>query len=274
MVGVETRSKGWPEPVGGAGQRPDRADLHRVAGEVGVERLAVGGADELVRAPLEELDERVPGDLLREPGAAGAGDAALPVEQHLAGDRDRLGEGALVVGEAGVALPVRHRLVLQRALAALVAHRAVERVVDEQELHHPALRLLRDRGGELGAHGHPLGAGGGARGERLDLPGHLDQALPARPGRLQQRVVAEAGDLDPEQLGGADDQRPLGDGELEPVDGHGDPVGDRCRRRLVGLQGHRVIALPRCRRPRGWRRPGRTGSRPPSDAGGIRPGST
>ena len=67
-----------PEPVGGAGQRPDRADLHRVAGEVGVERHAVGGADELVRAPLEELDERVPGDLLGEPGAAGARRCSAP----------------------------------------------------------------------------------------------------------------------------------------------------------------------------------------------------
>ena len=34
------------------------------------------------------------------------------------------------------------RLVLQRALAALVAHRAVERVVDEEELEDAVLRLL------------------------------------------------------------------------------------------------------------------------------------
>ena len=37
------------------------------------------------------------------------------------------------------------RLVLQRALAALVAHRAVERVVDEQELEDAVLGLLRHR---------------------------------------------------------------------------------------------------------------------------------
>ena len=37
---------------------------------------------------------------------------------------------------------VGHRLVLQVALAALVADRAVERMVDEQELHHPFARLL------------------------------------------------------------------------------------------------------------------------------------
>jgi hypothetical protein len=37
-----------------------------------------------------------------------------------------------------VAAAVGERLVLQVALAALVADRAIERVVDEQELHHPS----------------------------------------------------------------------------------------------------------------------------------------
>ncbi len=67
------------EPVGGPGQRPDRADLHGVAGEVRVERHPIGGRDPLVRAAPEELDERVTGDLLGEPGASGAGDAPFAV---------------------------------------------------------------------------------------------------------------------------------------------------------------------------------------------------
>ena len=40
-------------------------------------------------------------------------------------------------------LAVADREVLQLALAALVADRTVERVVDEQELHHAVLRLPR-----------------------------------------------------------------------------------------------------------------------------------
>ena len=40
---------------------------------------------------------------------------------------------------------IGHRLVLQVALAALVADRAIERMVDEQELHHPFARLLHHR---------------------------------------------------------------------------------------------------------------------------------
>jgi hypothetical protein len=199
-----------PEPVGGAGERADRADLHRVAGEVGVERLALGGADVCSWAAPEELDERVAGDLLRGPGAPGARDAPLPVQQHLGGDGDRLVEGPLVLGEPGLALAVGHGLVLQRALAALVAHRAVERVVDEQQLHHAALRLVRDRGGELGVHHHALGARGGARGQRLALAFDVDQALPAGADRVEQRVVAEPRDRDAEHLGGPDHQVPLG----------------------------------------------------------------
>ena len=127
---------------GARGERADRADLHRVAGEVGGERLVGVGDDLGVAAAPTEVDERVAGDLGREPGAAAALDAALAVEQHEVADRDRLLEVALLLDEARLAGTERERLVLQRALAAAVAHRAVERVVDEQELEHAVLRRL------------------------------------------------------------------------------------------------------------------------------------
>src|SRR3546814_13292292 len=44
--------------------------------------------------------------------------------------------------ETGVAAPIGDRLVLKIALAALVADRAIERMVDEEELHHPFARTL------------------------------------------------------------------------------------------------------------------------------------
>ena len=40
---------------------------------------------------------------------------------------------------------IGHRLVLQVAFAALVADRAIERMVDEQEFHHAFARLLHHR---------------------------------------------------------------------------------------------------------------------------------
>ena len=136
------------EAVLGRGERADRADLDRVAREVGLERLLLVDADLLQRSPLDQRDERVAGDLLGEAGAAGAEHAALAVEQDLGRDVDRLGVGALHAagrGEPRLAAAVGHRLVLQGALAALVADRAVERVVDQQELHDPLLRLVGDR---------------------------------------------------------------------------------------------------------------------------------
>src|SRR5690606_5792228 len=115
-------------------------DALRLAALVGeVEDVGVEGADlRAVRrvdvaarraaAPALERDERVTGDLVGEAGAALAQDAAVPVEEDLAGDLQRLGEGPLDVDEAGGRPAVRHRLVLQRALPALVADGAVERV--------------------------------------------------------------------------------------------------------------------------------------------------
>jgi hypothetical protein len=146
--------------------------------------------------PLEHLDEGVSGDLCGESRASSTQHAALAVEQDLRGDVDRLRVGALDVDEPGLGPAVAHRLVLQGALAALVADRAVQRVVDEQQLHHTLLRLVGDRRRELGLDDHAVGDGRRAGGERLGLAFHLDQALPARSDRLQQGVVAEPRDRD------------------------------------------------------------------------------
>ena len=252
-----------PEAVRRAGQRADRADLHGVAGEVAGERAARGvlgsraqrrlplepedlrvePADLLVGAALLQVDEHVAGDLLGEPRAALAQDAALAVQEDLRRDRDRLGERALDVDEPGARASVAHRLVLQRALATLVADRAVQRVVDEQQLHDAVLRLVRLGGRVLRLDLHARGRLERAAGLRLGHLGQaavatgrpdLDQALAARAGGCEQRVVAEPRDLDAEVLGGADDQRALGHLGLDAVDGERDGVRRRlrCARRV------------------------------------------
>ena len=233
------------EAVLGRGQRADRADLDRVAGEVAVVRLLLVDADLLEGAALEQLDERVAGDLGGEAGAARAQHATLPVEQHLGGDVDRLGEGPLEAAgleEPGLAAAVGHGLVLQRALAALVAHRAVERVVDQQELHDPLLCLVGDLAGDLGVDDHALGDRQGAGRLRLGEPaavarvGDVDQALSTGTDGRQQGVVAEPRDLDTDLLGGPDHQSVLGDTELDAVDGQRHRLHG-VRRRGVGLLG-------------------------------------
>ena len=111
-------------------------------------------------------------------------------------------DGALVLGEAGGVGAVGHRLILQIAFAALVADRAVERMVDQQELHRALARLAGHR--RVGQDDRRLAvrAGAqvfdrhGARGRRLGRSAfHLDEAHPAVAGNRQPLVEAEARDL-------------------------------------------------------------------------------
>jgi hypothetical protein len=95
----------------------------------------------------DEVDERVAGDLVGEAGAAGALDAAFSIEGHEGVERDGLGPVALLLDEPALAGAEGEGLVLQGALAAPVAHRAVERMVDQKELEDAVLRLFHLVGG-------------------------------------------------------------------------------------------------------------------------------
>ena len=124
----------------GVEQRADRADVDDVSRVVRVE-LAVRGrdVDHLVRAAAEDAQLRRLGDFFHEAHAAGAEHAALLVEHHQVGELL-----ALVAQHLGALEPrglevVAHVVVLQLALTGLVADRAVDGVVEEQELHHHLL---------------------------------------------------------------------------------------------------------------------------------------
>ena len=207
--------------------RVETADL--LAHEVVV--LRGGGA----AASALQVHEHVARDFLAETHAALAQDATLTIQQDLRGQAQRLLEGALGVREAGLAAPLRQRLVLQGALAALVTDRAVQRVVDEQELHHAALGAVHHLGGVLRLDNHARGDGLRTRGLGLGheaqlarvAVGHADlhEALAACGHRGQQRVVTETRDPDAGLLGRADHERALGDRNLNVVDGDVDHVG-------------------------------------------------
>ncbi len=183
------------ETVRSGGQRADRADLHGVAAEVGREGLGGEGGHLDRLTPPGEVDLRLAGHVRGEARAAGALDAAFAVEQHEVRDGDGLLEVALLLDEARLTGAVGQRLVLQRALAALVAHRAVERVVGQQELEHAVLGLLHLLRG--GVDDHALAgldeAGRLQRGAPRAI--HLDQAHAAHADGLHARVVAEARDV-------------------------------------------------------------------------------
>ena len=88
------------------------------------------------------MDQLVTGDLVGEAGATIAQDAALAVEQHVLAERDRLFVVALLLDVTALAGAVTERLILERAFAALVTHRAVERVVRQQQFEHALLGAL------------------------------------------------------------------------------------------------------------------------------------
>ena len=167
-----------------------------------------------VGAALGKAEHGIAGDFVHETNAAAAHDAALVVEPDAWADIDVFRLFHLHVDEAGDAAAVLDGLFLQTALASLVTDRAVERVVDQEKLHHALTaffhqlavgadaHVLADRvcAGDHGAR-HPadgfeavfiplrLLAGGGARGHS-----HLHQTHPAVPRGAQFRVVAVMGD--------------------------------------------------------------------------------
>src|SRR5690606_3200070 len=121
--------------VGLGVERADRAQVDDVALQFGFQGALDPGADLLVLAAVHHAELLDPGDLVEEADAARAVDAAGHV------GRDQRPEvlvehAALVLFEARVIRPVEQGQVLQVALAALIADRAVERMVDQEELEH------------------------------------------------------------------------------------------------------------------------------------------
>ncbi len=222
------------------GQRADRAKVDHVALQLRGHRAFEIGRDLHVLAAPDRAELGHARDLGREAHAARAMDAAVHdrLDQHadvLVFDR------ALVLVIARVVDAIGHRLVLQVALAALIADRAVERMVDQQEFHHAFARLLHHR--RLGEDHlrravlvrHQVLHRHGAGGLRLGRPArHLDQAHAAVAGDREPLVEAEARNLRARRLARLQ-QRVLGRNvDLGAVDdelGHVSAVPSRCKAR-------------------------------------------
>ena len=206
-----------PEAVRVGRQGTHRAELHDVAREWRHVGVAVVGGYERVRAALGEDQLVVLGDLLGEAHAAVAENAALTVDGDQRAQRQWLLEMALGLDETRAAQSPTERDVLQRALPALVAYRAVERVVDEQELDHRVLGVPDAVG--LGVDHHAVLDRGRAGclelGDALDL----DQAHAAGAhGLTELGLVAEERDLDVAPLGGVDQHHSFRRRHLAAVD--------------------------------------------------------
>ena len=231
-AGEFPRARRVAEGLGG--ERPDGAQIDHVARQLRVHRFADESDDLRVLAAADHAQLHDARDLLPEAHAARAMDAA----RHVGGDERAqvlLGHHALRLLVARAARPVADREVLQLAFAALVADRAVERVIDEQEFHDAVLRgdrLLRVR-----PHLHAVGRGRGAGGQRLRRLLHLHQAHATVRGDGKLAVITEMGDIDARLVRGVHDRRAVGNlhalavqfqlDQLASVSGHGSPVTHR-----------------------------------------------
>ena len=163
------------EPVVARRDRADRAHVHQVARDQRVDALFLERRDLAAVAAVDDVDLRVAVHVAHEPDAPRAENAAVAVEHERRAEID-VGLHAFAVEHAArkfhPALVGAERVgkILERTLAALVAHRAVERVIDQEELEHAGARL--DDLGRPRAHHHALGAHRRAR--RLQLRHLLD----------------------------------------------------------------------------------------------------
>lgn len=116
--------------------------------------------------------------------------------------------------EAAAVGTVSHGLILEIALASLVANGAVQRVVGEQELHDALTRLVDER--RVGLDDHAGLYRPCARGDWLRSPLHFDQAHTATSSNHQLLVVAVSRDGNSGLVAGLDEGRAGCWGALEP----------------------------------------------------------
>src|SRR5262249_36452872 len=188
------------EGIGLGGERTDGAEIDDVALQLGGHGVFEIGRDLGVLAAPDGAELRHAGDLGHEADAARAVDA--PIHDGLDQNPDILVlDRALVLLESAGIDAVGHGLVLQVAFSALVADRAVERMVDQQEFHHAFARLAHHRC--LGENLWRLALRAGpavahaprARGYRLGRALEFDQAHTAVAGNREALMEAEVRDL-------------------------------------------------------------------------------
>src|ERR1043166_7541177 len=105
-----------------------------------------------VTAAIDKAEHVVVHDLLAEPDAARAKNAALVIERDARPELHRFRLFHLVLEKARTGRAVLDTEFLQLAFARLIADRAIERMIDDQKFHHSALTFLHQR--RVRAHAH------------------------------------------------------------------------------------------------------------------------
>ena len=145
-------ARSCPEAIGVAGECATGAEINNVAVELRLQRSVVEGAEHGVIAAVEEVQLVLAGDVVHEARTAVADDAALLIQDDQRAEIVDLAEQAFLLDEPALFRPPVVAIVLERTLTARVAHRAVERMVNQQEFDDP-FPILQD-GFRVGPHLH------------------------------------------------------------------------------------------------------------------------
>ena len=142
--------------------------------------IALAGSDLADHAAIHDAERADAHAFIADTNAAVAEDTSRRIEEH---DRRKLlfVDVVLHFREPALAGAVREHHVLQFALAALVADRAIERMIGQQQLEHRFASLLDDGG--IGADDHAFADREGTCGLKLRHLLDFHQAHAAR--RLQ-----------------------------------------------------------------------------------------
>ena len=217
-----------PEVAGGfVGINARRADVDQVAGKGALQHSRGAAAEIDPAADAHHAQIPVSGEFLVVPRAAIALDAAV----HFVLDQRSqvlVVVGALEAPVAAQAMATGNGQVLQQAVSAFVAHRAVVGMVEHEPFDDvpPEIHGFGIRGGN---HHAVLGVDHAAHLDALDRSlrkGHGTD--PAGPHRSQGRVIAEARDHDAQPFGRLDHLGAGGDFDLPIVDlefGHDSLLG-------------------------------------------------
>ena len=177
-------------------QRANGAKIDDIALQFRGHCLVEIGGDFHILATARGAQFLNPAHFGSEADAAGALDAAGHLGLHQRADVF-IFDGALVFHEAVVGFAIGHGLVLQIAFAALIANRAIQRVVDKQEFHDAFAGLLHLRGAGENFRRFAIGSGTqiihrhGAGSLRFRRALHFNQAHAAVAGNRQAFVETE-----------------------------------------------------------------------------------
>src|SRR5690348_16176282 len=201
--------------IGATGQRAHRADINAHAALFTLEVVGAVGDDDAVRAAHANAEGF---DVHAFVADAHATEAENATRSVVIDEFRPLFFGAMnfFFDEAAGIRAVAENHVLELAFAALVAHRAVERVIGEQKLEHVLARLTNLFG--VGANDHAFGRDEGAGGLQLWSLLDFHKAHAAGGLERQTRVVTERRNFRAQPPRRFNDQRALGHLNFAVVD--------------------------------------------------------